>query len=67
MPVVSDYGEHLNELAAKIDDLGGDWKTIVVAFTGKAEIDDELSSPTKQNILNRLQTEIEDLSQDNKA
>ena len=61
MPIVSDYLEQMKELTQKIEMAGGQWKTTLRAFTGKEEIDDEISSPSKQNILTRLQSELDDL------
>lgn len=61
MPIVSDYLEKMGELTQKIEMAGGEWKTTLRAFTGKEEIDDEISSPSKQNILTRLQSELDDL------
>jgi len=61
MPIVSDYLSKVNDIIEKIEHNDGEWKSTLKAFTGKEELDDEISSPSKQNVLNRLQSELDDL------
>lgn len=57
------YLEELNSLIQKIEARGGEWQPMLKAFTGSEIPNENISVPTKQNVLRRLQSELDDLQE----
>ena len=55
------YLETLNGIIQRIEAIGGNWQDTLRAFTGSDVPNEEISTTTKQNVLRRLQAELDDL------
>ncbi len=53
-PASSDYLDSLNYLIRKIEAAGGEWQPMLKEFTGFDVPNEEISTPTKQNVLRGL-------------
>ena len=61
------YLDELNGLIGKIEAAGGEWQPTLKGFTGSDVPNEEISTPTKQNVLRSLEAELNDLKESKEA